>query len=292
MGQIVYKYVTAERIDVLKDNRIRFTQAAALNDPFESMPDLSQFKRDKSGNIKALRDAGIRDEDIEKSEFFREVVIDVLTDRLHESMGGAFAFLSLSQINDNLLMWAYYTDCHKGFVIGFDSENEFFSPGYLSRGGLQPVNYQANRFVLPPAGFNGLTHDEMEGANEQYFFTKSEHWKHERELRIVAEPPRADKTIQPEGQLPIHLFRFPVEAVREIIFGYRISPELRNELVGLAEEKYPHASLVQAELNRHRFSLDFTLYKQFLAREEALSPIREMFKYKLIMMPGPPSASD
>ena len=31
----VYKYVTPERVDVLRKERIRYTQASALNDPFE-----------------------------------------------------------------------------------------------------------------------------------------------------------------------------------------------------------------------------------------------------------------
>src|SRR5258708_12419499 len=42
---IVYKYVHPERFDVLKDTRIRFTQAAALNDPFEMMPSLFEIRR-------------------------------------------------------------------------------------------------------------------------------------------------------------------------------------------------------------------------------------------------------
>jgi hypothetical protein len=33
-----YKYVTQKRVDVLRNGRVRFTQAAALNDPFEAHP--------------------------------------------------------------------------------------------------------------------------------------------------------------------------------------------------------------------------------------------------------------
>jgi hypothetical protein len=42
---IVYKYGTAERIDVLRNRRLRFTQADALNDPFEINPCLSEFNK-------------------------------------------------------------------------------------------------------------------------------------------------------------------------------------------------------------------------------------------------------
>ncbi len=34
----VYKYVTPERVDIFRNGRVRFTQAAALNDPFEAHP--------------------------------------------------------------------------------------------------------------------------------------------------------------------------------------------------------------------------------------------------------------
>ena len=35
---ILYKYLTTERLDVLRNREIRFTQPAALNDPFELNP--------------------------------------------------------------------------------------------------------------------------------------------------------------------------------------------------------------------------------------------------------------
>ena len=41
----VYKYVTAERVDVLRNGLVRFTQAAALNDPFETHPCLTEFRK-------------------------------------------------------------------------------------------------------------------------------------------------------------------------------------------------------------------------------------------------------
>ena len=35
---VLYKYLTPARLDVLEDRRIRFTQPAAFNDPFEFKP--------------------------------------------------------------------------------------------------------------------------------------------------------------------------------------------------------------------------------------------------------------
>jgi hypothetical protein len=41
---LVYKYVTAERIDILENGLIRCTQPFALNDPFETMPNLREIE--------------------------------------------------------------------------------------------------------------------------------------------------------------------------------------------------------------------------------------------------------
>ena len=43
--ELVYKYVAPERLDILEKGLIRFTQPAALNDPFESTPNLQDVRR-------------------------------------------------------------------------------------------------------------------------------------------------------------------------------------------------------------------------------------------------------
>src|SRR6187431_483413 len=42
----LYKYVTPERIDILKNELIRFTQAGALNDPWEMRPYIERLMED------------------------------------------------------------------------------------------------------------------------------------------------------------------------------------------------------------------------------------------------------
>jgi len=41
-------------------------------------------------------------------------------DEFQEDKKRRYAVLSLSRTNNNLLMWAHYCDCHRGFVIGFE----------------------------------------------------------------------------------------------------------------------------------------------------------------------------
>jgi hypothetical protein len=55
-NEIAYKYLHPSRIDVLRDNRIRFTQPAALNDPFESNPIGDELRQSLIDNQKAILD--------------------------------------------------------------------------------------------------------------------------------------------------------------------------------------------------------------------------------------------
>jgi hypothetical protein len=51
---IVYKYLAPDRIDVLAGNLIRFTQPAALNDPFESNPITTTLRKSLIENSRSL----------------------------------------------------------------------------------------------------------------------------------------------------------------------------------------------------------------------------------------------
>ena len=48
---ILYKYVPAERISILQDFLIRFTQPNAMNDPFEARPDSYMTKEGRAKEL-------------------------------------------------------------------------------------------------------------------------------------------------------------------------------------------------------------------------------------------------
>jgi hypothetical protein len=66
-------------------------------------------------------------------------MVDVIVDNVPKIAGNLFAFLSLSKVANSLLMWSHYTNAHTGFVIAFDSSNDFFAPGTFSLHGLRRV---------------------------------------------------------------------------------------------------------------------------------------------------------
>jgi len=101
--ELIYKYVSPERIDILENLQLRVTQPKYLNDPFDiTFP----FKQD----YKALK------------EFYkkypgwkpRKSKISLL-----EIIRGFYGVLSFTKSPDNIPMWAHYSSVHTGFVISF-----------------------------------------------------------------------------------------------------------------------------------------------------------------------------
>lgn len=113
----------------------------------------------------------------------------------------------------------------------------------------------------------------MQLANEQMLFTKSEVWEYEREMRLVAMPAKADKTIATDGE-PVHLFNFPRDAVWEVILGARMQQRHKDEISAVMEELYPKATLTQAVEHEDEFALRSVPYSQFDKQNKFFSKIR------------------
>lgn len=92
----VYKYVTRDRIDVLQNLTIRFTQPSALNDPFELKPIFSQMMSDERlkkeldpsfGEFKAILSSAFTQKYYEQSiEFRQEILLEQFVALFHEAI--------------------------------------------------------------------------------------------------------------------------------------------------------------------------------------------------------------
>ncbi len=146
-----FKYLHPERTDVLENLKIRFTQAFALNDPFESFPGIIQESKEwywkrfieivnsemERIDIQSLskRKQYFRERKKEFANFYRchtdeewlfeQAKSIALMDSVIQG------YLSLSATNRNTLMWSHYAHNHKGYVLGFDSNHSFFSYGTI-----------------------------------------------------------------------------------------------------------------------------------------------------------------
>lgn len=256
---LVYKYVQAARIDILENGVIRFTQPAALNDPFETYPCFKlveeSIKRRARNYVNSLES---------RAEFGATVVASLLIPKkaresstaLQREISTELALLSLTTKRNNLLMWSY-ADSHRGFVLGFDSEHPFFQGGKSDLVmPLRKVSYSARRRVIPPFEEIPSTKD----LAEIVAYTKSEHWSYEEELRMLAHVSVADKVLKGTDGFDIYLYELPGESLREIIMGYLMPKPLKKNISQIAGRKYPHAQLFEARLNDSEFDLDIVPY--------------------------------
>jgi hypothetical protein len=151
---IFYKYLPPERIDILQNRLIRFTQPNALNDPFEAKPHFYAFAT-KEGFSSAFADTIrqapliwehcrlVTQTNLGQRAFTDKVERDPdYADWLYKNVGlpdllpkerkrverwfNIVGILSLSETADNLLMWAHYAEEHTGFVLMFDGSHKFF----------------------------------------------------------------------------------------------------------------------------------------------------------------------
>ncbi len=192
---VLYKYFPPERIDVLQNGQLRFTQTLLFNDPFESSPSFSELApktlMQRVSKIEAAR-TGMPEEERQRILAFiyaepenrtRLLLVGRL---LIEALARGVGILSLTESADSFLMWAHYAKSHEGFVIGFKTTDPFFSRSGARRDAVhdfRKVRYSKRR---PKLKF--LTSLDL----AEMYFTKSSEWKYEEEWRMSTILPEDD----------------------------------------------------------------------------------------------------
>ena len=281
---IFYKYVTAERTDILQNRLIRFTQSKLLNDPFEARPN---FHATKEGFAREFANA-IRQDSRTWEECRRETQTNLdrqaFADRLEENPDNAaqlyrdlgwepplsellgksyglperlyelynrVGILSLSETPDNRLMWAHYTGDHTGFILMLDGSHDFFKGDDLSpkiaKGFAkpEPVQYRLERPQTP-----------IEDPPREILLIKDSDWKYEKEWRYLKHIDDAAKLCG-DPTLPVALFRLPPKCIMGVILGYNSSEDLQNKVVALRgdDPDFGHLQILQARASTTRYQL-------------------------------------
>lgn len=172
----MYKYYGYEAgLAALKSQRLGFRSPKYFNDPLE----LSFPIEDPSPNGEQLKRA-----------------LDVLRKWV--------VILSLTETPMDPLMWAYYGEGHRGFVIGYNTSEPFLSsPEYnLITAGEGAVNYGTSSSTEIAAAYDSSTIrallnfglgarpsdgelDNVRRLAKQVFMTKHQRWCTEKEVRVV-----------------------------------------------------------------------------------------------------------
>lgn len=275
----LYKYVPAERIDILEKSLIRFTQPLALNDPFEAQPIFDEIKT-KEGFAKVFAETirqvtptkwqdirhGVQTsldqhtfaDKVEKEPDYVEQlsytvgmqpIISEAQDEV-DQLSKTVGILSLSETPDSLLMWAHYTDGHTGFVLILDGSHDFFKGDNSSPGFSKPdrVEYYSERPSIIFGKENLL----------KIFLRKGSDWKYEREWRYLKFLTNAHKKTKDVNDQDVHLFRLPSKCIKGVILGCYSSEELKSKILELRRDdpEFGHLQILKARISQTDYGLE------------------------------------
>ena len=275
---MLFKYLEPDRVDVLASGHIRFTQPADFNDPFEFRPVISsaaskeEFDKSMAEDLEAIVQEELQKFPLEVRKKISPAQLEVATRKLYEqhwpSLKAKFkemgreaskvfidkantliGVLSLTEKSDNLLMWSHYAHSHKGFCIGFDETSSFFNRKRSDVDEfyhLRKVSYSKLRPTKTLSQLNGV----------ELFLIKSKAWEYEQEWRICAVLEDSEKCIN-TPPFPIHLFRFPNSAVKEVILGACMEKNVKENILSVVRKNYPHVVIKEAKMSNEEFGLEF-----------------------------------
>lgn len=238
----LYKYLSSDRIDVLLNRKIRYTQFGALNDPLEVVMSFNTISSDRSfSDLTGKEFRELMENEFDKYPGLNEIVpkakllsllgsmenelrpifinymnsiIGTLADKIKEQFDLLIGAFSLSEQNDHQLMWSHYAENHFGYVIGFNKEHEYFNQKLTEVDELRHLRKVKYKMGTEPI-------DLLNPNDVESFIVKHNSWSYEKEWRIMRPLKDADERVE-SSPYPIYLFSFPESAVIEIIFGCRM----------------------------------------------------------------------
>lgn len=163
-----------------------------------------------------------------------------------------FRVYCVSEVHNDILMWAHYADCHRGAVIKHKCLTEFDRAICAAL----PVKYEAeipvianiDEYVLHLTGQRNLDLTEL---FTMFATTKSPHWSYEKEWRCISYDSLNDGS----------LFEFSSilpEEIEAIYLGCKMNKEDQLEIQKLISGDFSHVKLWKAHKHLRRYELSFT----------------------------------
>jgi hypothetical protein len=262
----VFKYTDAKGIGILKDLRIKVSNATKLNDPFELAPliDQSKFKVEKllrfNRHIDAAYDKEGRRNGFTNKKAFKRWYLQTLPKRianvraklpqnvseLKEDFAGIFSehfrLFCASKTERSILMWSHYAEKHAGLVFEIDDSTQPFSR--LGSEYRIEVDYKPQR--------EEYLHDHKNLADTANIIAiarrKSPEWHYEQEVRFV---------ILAEV-CPNDFYRIVPASIQRVILGMRADGDLQRSVTAeLQRPEFAHVVLQRAKPSENEFALEF-----------------------------------
>lgn len=266
----LFKYAPRDRIDVLENRQVKFTPATELNDPFEGVP-----------NARILDDTNYT-ETLFSRMAEKEATAEIESGRLHASNKASFTasvmeriraefegnraaakaglleaiqaglrryrILSLSRVPPDtaeaLLLWAHYTDGHKGLVFEFDENHDWILGHDSSRRTFRDLDEVDYRKTRPDLVNKNVT--------RKCYLAKSEHWVYEKEFRLVRVD--TDHDLDPKTSLA----PFPPDLLVSVTLGVNCGDEFARKVKAAlgARNDLAHVKLYRAQIHVDEYKIE------------------------------------
>jgi len=193
------------------------------------------------------------DTHFDKEQLHKNIINQFLT-----LISNHIGILSLSKIDNNLLLWSHYSNCHQGIVIEFEDEHPFLTQfENKDHQDRIEIEYTDIRPDLKLNNWNMSQENALEMA-KKILFTKSTEWRYEQEYRLVRSLNNATHlNCKDNNGFDIYVFDFPTEIIKSIIFGCRVNEENKKYLMeSLSKSGFDSVEIKQAVLNKDKFSLE------------------------------------
>lgn len=239
-----YKYRSMQHaLDIIRTGKLKFSTVDEFKDPFDGMGNWSVECSEEEHNraIDAFLSRLPADMPIYvKAQFADELRKNTMTLQAINAKGieimrmnaGVFC---MSPIFDDIIMWSYYADSHRGACLKLDilQDTALFS-------GINQVVYRNQM----PVG-NILDARDASRWFWEAITTKHQDWYYEQEARVVHH--------RKNGYLP-----FNKKVLTEVLFGVYTTPDDVDEMKqALLENGFRNVLLKKARLNTTRYKLEF-----------------------------------
>ena len=246
----LYKYRDIDKgYNILAKKQIWFSKPKQFNDPFDCSIQIrfdlmtkEEFDNHGIALIKRLRPDLTEPQAGEIIKQMRNegkarpyTMIDKFNNQQLEHLQENVRVFSLSKINNNILLWSHYGNCHTGVCIGFNSEMLYKSTG----AGVGRVEYLNHYPELKPSGIGNLKDLIVQVCS------KPPDWAYEQEFRFIYWEPRDNFAISPL-------------AIEDITFGCRVTQADMDKITKLitADKDLSHINIFQASKHTAKFELE------------------------------------
>ncbi|WP_051931186.1 DUF2971 domain-containing protein [Gillisia sp. Hel_I_29] len=219
----VYKYRSGEKYDFdsLKHNQFWASTSKELNDPCEGIVNSKyiKFGLNLLGKLFGI-------DSVEERKFIEQNAVDVLSFNLEKGI------YSLSKTPLDELLWAHYSNSHKGFCIQYDLDKLLQTDGILIS---DSVRYSDDPPEIP---YTDILPKNSDSHMKKSGFFKSKRWEYEEEYRIIT-----DK---------FGLNTYSQDAIKGIYFGLKMSTNHINQILEIFKGKKIDFYKIALEQNSYK----------------------------------------